>query len=135
MLVVNVEVWPGGDIRRRRVISVMGLANISELAETSDYEGYIDGKYVEYHGHQRSDGTWELIRKLLNQEHVEKPKAPHTYGGTDAPECTTCSEILPPAIAVVPTQAEAMCRLLIDSGDMTPMAALQLRKLWSTDGS
>ena len=31
-------------------------------------------------------------------------------------------------------QIEAMCRLLIDSGDMTPMAKMQLRKLWRHDG-
>ena len=32
-------------------------------------------------------------------------------------------------------QAEAMMRLLIDSGDMTPMARLQLRKLWAAPAS
>lgn len=30
-------------------------------------------------------------------------------------------------------QIEAMFRMLIDSGDMTPMARQMLRKLWDTD--
>ena len=29
-------------------------------------------------------------------------------------------------------RVEAMCRLLIESGDMTPIAVMQLRKLWET---
>jgi hypothetical protein len=32
-------------------------------------------------------------------------------------------------------QAEALCKLLIDSGDMTPMARMQLRKLWSGEAT
>jgi hypothetical protein len=36
----------------------------------------------------------------------------------------------PVSVPVNKAHAEAMCRLLIDSGDMTPMAYMQLRKLW-----
>jgi hypothetical protein len=35
-------------------------------------------------------------------------------------------------VTLHPGRAEAMCRLLIESGDMTPLAAMQLRKLWET---
>ena len=76
MLVVTVEVWPNGDILRRKVIGHMTLANRSNLAEQSDYEGYLWPNYVngdEIHehvtveGHTRSNGAWELVRKVLNK--------------------------------------------------------------------
>lgn len=65
MLVVTVEVWPGGRPLERRVIGVLNLANVSELADLSDYEGYLDGKRVEVKEHKRSDGAWALIRRVL----------------------------------------------------------------------
>ncbi len=43
----------------------MQLANVSELADLSDYEGYIDGDPVEVKGHVRADGAWELVSKAL----------------------------------------------------------------------
>lgn len=70
MLVVNVEVWPGGDMRRRRVIHVMSLVNESDLNDISDYSFYIDGvRYKDIIGHKRSHGAIELIQKaLISQE-------------------------------------------------------------------
>jgi hypothetical protein len=75
MLVVTVEVWPGGRMLARRVIGTMNLANISGLADTSDYEGYIDGEPIEITGHLRSTGAWELIRTALNQ-HLDDGGSP-----------------------------------------------------------
>ena len=67
MLVVTVEVWPGGDMRRRRVVGTMTAANISELAEVSDYEVSIDGEpIVVIPKHRRSDGVWALVRRALS---------------------------------------------------------------------
>lgn len=37
-------------------------------------------------------------------------------------------------VPIHPEQAEAMCRLLVDEGYMTPMATMQLRKLWTLSG-
>lgn len=65
MLVVTVEVWPGGNVLRRRVIGTMNLANISELADVSDYEGFLDGKPVEVKGHRRDDGAWKLVHRAV----------------------------------------------------------------------
>ena len=72
MLVVTVEVWPGGDPLRKRNIGSMTLANMSELNECSDYEGFLhhgDGHsdHITVQGHFRSRGAWELIRKALNK--------------------------------------------------------------------
>jgi hypothetical protein len=38
MLRVTVEIWPGGDETRARVLATAEVGNISELADTSDYE-------------------------------------------------------------------------------------------------
>ncbi len=66
MLVVTVEVWPGGDVLRRHVIGTMNLANVSELDEVSNYEGCLDGAHsFTVRRHRRSDGAWSLVRKAL----------------------------------------------------------------------
>lgn len=67
MLVVTVEVWPGGKVLQRRVIGTMNLANVSDLADISNYAGSIDGEFVEVRGHARADGAWELVRKALQR--------------------------------------------------------------------
>ena len=36
-------------------------------------------------------------------------------------------------VPIHPEQAEAMCRLLVDEGHMTPVATMQLRKLWTAE--
>jgi hypothetical protein len=50
----------------------MTLANVSELAECSDYEGFLrqaDGtaEHITVQGHFRNRGAWELVRKALNK--------------------------------------------------------------------
>lgn len=67
MMVVTVEVWPGGRLLRRRVIHTMNLANVSELADVSDYEGAIDGEDLKVVGHNRATGAWKLVQRALEQ--------------------------------------------------------------------
>lgn len=67
MLTVTIEIWGGGSPLRRRVIGILSLANVSDLAEESDYEGYLDGEPIEVKGHNRADGAWKLIQKALNE--------------------------------------------------------------------
>jgi hypothetical protein len=75
VLVVTIEVWPGGSPLDKRNIGSMTLANVSELAECSDYEGFLRGddinadgvEHVTVEGHFRSRGAWELVRKALNK--------------------------------------------------------------------
>lgn len=72
MMIVSIEIWPGGDKLRRKEIHTMSVANISDLSEISNYMYSIDACTPNIiKGHHRSDGAWELVRKILNQEHNE----------------------------------------------------------------
>lgn len=73
MMVVKIEVWPGGRESAAREIERLYVWNISNLAEVSDYlfrydldprdtPGEHDGMVIE---HRRSDGAWELVRRVL----------------------------------------------------------------------
>ena len=66
MLVVKVEIWPGGDGDRAEILGVAALANVSDLAGASDYVvvgGDHHGNDLEglVRGHIRSDGIWPLV--------------------------------------------------------------------------
>jgi hypothetical protein len=65
MLVATVEVWPGGRVLERRVIGTLTLANVSNLAEVSEYEGYLDSCPVSIPHHRRADGAWSLVKKAI----------------------------------------------------------------------
>ena len=78
MLVIRAEVWPGGDYRRARVIGMMTAANISNLADISDYAFEISEHTSmivprtlnvtgTVEGHNRKQTLWALVRKILNQ--------------------------------------------------------------------
>lgn len=74
MLVIRVELWPGGSIENRRVIAEMNIANISNLAERSDYRviatedpsditGLVDGLNENFvvQNHLRRQSVWALV--------------------------------------------------------------------------
>jgi hypothetical protein len=79
MLVVTVEIWPGGDLSGRRTLGQMQIANESGLANVSDYsvaiyqepsdrlnvEGFDQRLAVT--GHARSNGPWKLVYRALAQ--------------------------------------------------------------------
>jgi hypothetical protein len=77
MLVVKVEIWPGGSEEGGREIGRLSAANISNCADVSSYEiGLSDGRgpvagmpTVEFQveGHLRRDGFWPLIHKALTK--------------------------------------------------------------------
>jgi hypothetical protein len=77
MLVVKVEIWPGGSQEDGREIGPMSAANISNCADVSSYEielsdgqGPLGGMpTVEFQvdGHRRGDGFWPLIHKALTK--------------------------------------------------------------------
>jgi hypothetical protein len=70
MLRVTVEIVPGGDESQAKVIERMLIANVSGLADVSDYDTVFTygGKtlYGEVFDHARMDGAWELIRSALS---------------------------------------------------------------------
>lgn len=70
MLVVKVEIWPGGDEETAKEIGRMGIANVSNLREMSNYvavlkddTGKEDLRVVERH--PRSAGFEELLLRVL----------------------------------------------------------------------
>jgi hypothetical protein len=72
MLRVTIEVIPNGDESRRRPIRVMNIANMSGLADASDYEVHVVGerhankKHGFVRGHERKRfGCWALIARAI----------------------------------------------------------------------
>lgn len=75
MLVVKVEIWPGGSKENGYEVGRLSAANISDCADVSSYEiGLSDRQElvggmptVEFQvdGHHRADGFWPLIHKAL----------------------------------------------------------------------
>ena len=83
MLVVKVEIWPGGNPLCPVTIGNMFLANISDLADVSDYDVLVEqasndrlgipfkSENFEVEGHKRSDSAFRLIHTALGQ-YLEK---------------------------------------------------------------
>lgn len=71
MLVLKLEIWPGGDKKRAREIGRIDIGNISELAPVSNYSVYAEGETfmgpqrVYVVGHPRKEGAWALVRRVL----------------------------------------------------------------------
>lgn len=70
MIVVKVELWPGGDGATAREIHRLGIANVSNLREVSSYlvvakedNGNETHRLVE--GHPRSEGVEALIGRAV----------------------------------------------------------------------
>ncbi|EKU73163.1 hypothetical protein SAMN05518668_10164 [Sphingobium sp. YR657] len=79
MMIVKIEVWPGGVETAPREIGRMVIANLSNLAEISDYSVHIEqtetprlhvpaiDTRVTVKTHPRRDGPWALVRRALDQ--------------------------------------------------------------------
>lgn len=70
---IKVEIWPRGDERGARQLGMVGLANVSKLAEVSDYlvvrvddAGCTEAGKVP--SHRRSDGFWPLLAQVGSQD-------------------------------------------------------------------
>lgn len=74
MLVIKVELWPGGDMSKARDIAQMTISNTSNLAERSNYHvvatelpsdttGLVDGLNENFvvQNHLRRSSVWALI--------------------------------------------------------------------------
>lgn len=87
MLVVKVELWPGGDQEQAREIARVGVANVAGRDEC-DYvvvraqDGAVDGSWL-VAGHRRADGALELVRRALTPPTDPRDTAPtaQTTGG------------------------------------------------------
>lgn len=88
MLVIKVELWPGGEEQYKTVVARALIGNISDLADTSDYavsvsegqnpiagtpawkgRGRIDG-------HDRRQSVWALVEKAASWAAAEANKQP-----------------------------------------------------------
>lgn len=79
MLVVTVELWPGGDAYRSQEIANVQIANISDLDEVSDYlvgargaaEPRLGIERVEksftIEGHPRRQNVFKLLKKVFDR--------------------------------------------------------------------
>jgi hypothetical protein len=86
MLVIRVELWPGGDERFKTVLARAGIGNVSNLAEVSDYElvaseganpltGTPPWKgRVLLHQHDRRQSVWALVAKAAAWAAAEAEK-------------------------------------------------------------
>lgn len=84
MLVIRVEIWPGGNPRGRRTIGTAAIANVSELANVSDYtvalmdeRGYVSD-VREVHRHRRSAGFWPLLARAFQPSRGSRPVSQDT---------------------------------------------------------
>ncbi|WHO37233.1 hypothetical protein PMI04_011685 [Sphingobium sp. AP49] len=79
MMVVKVEIWPGGSEDYALEIGRLEIANLSNLADVSDYAVRlrqtaaeqlevrpIDARTI-IKAHTRRDGPWALIKRALDQ--------------------------------------------------------------------
>lgn len=79
MMVVTIQICPGGDETSAFEIGRMRIENESRLAEVSDYTAQIAQMEnrrlgvpgmdvrVEVSSHPRRDGPWALLKRILNQ--------------------------------------------------------------------
>ena len=72
MMRVIVEIHPHGSASDKRTIATIDIANVSELAETSDYlvtATFDDGPPRRWRvcGHRRRDGWIPLVRGVLDR--------------------------------------------------------------------
>ena len=73
MLMITVELLPGGDPSRRRTIATMEIANVTGLRDLSDYRGRLHAEYTTPEGrigyvrqfNRRTQSVWSLIGAFL----------------------------------------------------------------------
>jgi hypothetical protein len=64
VLRITVEVWPGGDKTRARAIATANVANVSDLADVSDY----DVSVTEGHNPLTNTPAWSQRGRLFQHD-------------------------------------------------------------------
>lgn len=83
MLVITAHVWPGGNPERARRVGTVAVANVSWLAELSDYIAVTlpdsgDRRALWVPGHRRDEGWAPLAARVLTASGCEQlPKEWH----------------------------------------------------------
>lgn len=66
MIVVRVELWPGGDPRPLRQIAILGIVNVGlEPDGRHAYEARFDGRITRL-SHDRADGALALVARAID---------------------------------------------------------------------
>ena len=81
MLVVRVELWPGGRPDHPTTIAVAGIANVSGLAPVSSYLTVVVDDSGDTHSalvadHRRADGPWPLVARAVSPRASRRVPAP-----------------------------------------------------------
>ena len=71
MLVVRMEIWPGGDESRKREIGRANIANVGGDSAVGDYDYVVvEGATLvgkgRWCGHNRMDGATRLVSRILH---------------------------------------------------------------------
>ncbi len=74
VMVMTVEIWPGGDVHQRQIIGSMEVINVTKGAieredGSASYRAWIDGEQIKGRPiqHDRNDGPWQLIANVLRR--------------------------------------------------------------------
>ncbi len=90
MLVIKVEIWPGGDASRAKEIGRAGVANVTHLAEDSDYLVVASSDLGESEAmvldHNRADGFWKLASEVCRAAATPKAKLTSSKGLAKVPK-------------------------------------------------
>jgi len=79
MLVVRVEIWPGGNPERAQLLGTAAIANVSALAAESDYAvALLDengdlASLRQVRGHRRDAGFWPLVARAVRPSRAKVP--------------------------------------------------------------
>ncbi len=66
MMIVKVEIWPGGRQEFAHEIHRLHIENVSDLAPVSSYDWWTSqGTKGHIKRHRRSDGAWKLIDRII----------------------------------------------------------------------
>lgn len=65
MLRVTIELLPGGNTFRKKVLGVVDIANVSGLADVSDYLVTFGKVALELRDHRRADGWLPLVARAF----------------------------------------------------------------------
>ena len=69
MIMIRVEIWPGGSEKRKELIGEMKIINTTDHPIRPMYGNYkveLDGAKAKVKHHDRRDNVWHLIRKSID---------------------------------------------------------------------
>lgn len=88
MIVVRVELWPGGDPRPLRQIAILGIVNVGPAAGGRHaYEVRSDGRITRL-SHDRADGALALVARAIDAL-VERSEPDPMAEGLEDPDLAT----------------------------------------------